>query len=97
MASHESAPTAVNKTFWTLAEMAAHLGISESTAKRRSEEAGFPARRKFGPRTFRWKAAEVDAWADAQAVAPTLLSAHVSTRLTGGVARGPKGDRRRAA
>lgn len=82
-------------TWWSIRQVAAHLGVSEKHARRLAIRSDFPAARSFGARTNRWRITEVTEWADRQIVRPTLYV--TGGGLTAGVKRGPKGVRRGTA
>ncbi len=65
MDSSSTSRTARN--YYTLAEVATMLNLDARSLRRlrRDSTAKFPAARKFG-RALRWKAAEIDAWAERQ-------------------------------
>jgi predicted DNA-binding transcriptional regulator AlpA len=81
--------------WWSMRQVAAHLGVSDDQARRIATRSDFPAARSFGDRSKRWRITEVMEWADRQIVRPTLYVR--GGGLTPGVKRGPKGVRRGTA
>lgn len=59
-AAHETRPPARSKTYETIADAAARLGVSPRTIRRRIADGHLTAYR-FGPRLIRLDAVEVDA------------------------------------
>jgi predicted DNA-binding transcriptional regulator AlpA len=83
-----------NERLMDLAGMADMLGVSESTARRLSNEAGFPARYRLAARCVRWRVSDVEQWLSGRAEVPVNIPAYVTPELL--VSR-PRGPRRKVA
>lgn len=63
--------------FINIAEVAKRLGVGKTTAWGIAKDCpDFPTKRKFGTRTTRWRADEIDAWIKKQIAATDEAAAH---------------------
>lgn len=77
-----------------LTAVADYLGVSESTARRLANEAGFPNRYRLSGRCVRWRRSELDRWLSGRAEAPIAVPERIAPELL--ISR-PRGPRRKAA
>lgn len=56
------AATTMHDAPLTLKQFAARAGISPSTIRRNARTGNCPSPRRYGPRSLRWDAAEVELW-----------------------------------
>jgi excisionase family DNA binding protein len=70
---------ATESGFWSTAQVAAYLGVPESTVRYWNWQGSGPRSYKLGRRR-KYKPSEVKAWAEAQAEKPDQASAQASRR-----------------